>query len=196
MKKLIAIAILMAATVSCQKSNNNTETSESSDSVQGNFLFNNLRIDAATINGWLARQSLEKIVLTFHSADLRSINSNLTLTAFAYESGSEVPNAPGIVLDIASKSALASEANVIFSNNTIRLSAIRRAVSDASGLLDFDYLLLQPRYFRDAGKSYLAYTMQAIKNGQPVKLTNAEDECDYSHPSPPAPPTSECEPEP
>ncbi len=70
-------------------------------------------------------------------------------------------------------------------NNEVTISAIKKAVTDVLGKIEFDYLLFEPRYYYNDSKSYLTYNMTAYRDGKPIVSLKTEGDCDKVQPSPP-----------
>ena len=164
--------MIVMISLSCSRSSNdiseptsNTDVSKANQSK--NFVLNNLRLDASAVKEWLSNENVQKVVFTFFSKDLTNIGSNMTLSAYAYEKNGTTMPAP-IFLEINSKSNLQLQADITLPNNQVNISKIRRIVSNEAGVIDFDYLLFEPKYYTIQSNRYISYSMTPYKNGEPV----------------------------
>ena len=196
MKKILILSsFTILLILSCTKSSNdvndptnNTEVSKVNQSQ--NFALNNLKLDATTVKEWLSKESIQNVVFTFFSKDLTNIGSNMTLSAYAYEKNGTTLPTP-VFLEISSRSSLQLQSNITLPNNQVTLTKIRRMVSDESGVIDFDYLLFEPKYYAVQSGIYISYNITPYKNGEPITNSNsltAGGGGGGTNPSPPADP--------
>jgi hypothetical protein len=192
MKKIfILYGLTLLGILSCSKSGNdaiepvnNTEVAKANQSQD--FALNNLKLNASTVREWLSTEGMQNIVFTFFSKDLSNVNTNLILSAYAYRKNSTALPSP-VLLEIASKSSLQLQSNITLPNNQVTIDKIRKIVSDESGIIDFDYILFEPKYYTTQSNVYISYTMTPYKNGAPVINANSMQASgeDITNPSPP-----------
>jgi len=195
MKKILFLCSAAALIIlSCSRSGNDVNEPASNTEVskinhQQDFAINNLKLSATTVKEWLSNENVEKILFTFFSKDLTSIGSNMTLSAYVYEKNSTALSAP-VFLEISSKSSLQLQPDITLPNNQITISKIKRIVSDESGIIDFDYLLFEPKYYTIQSNRYISFSITPYKNGEPISnaasLVSGGD--GDTKPSPPADP--------
>jgi len=193
-KTLLLSSFTILLILSCTRSRDdvndptgNTEVSKNNH--QQDFALNNLKLDAATVKGWLSNENVQNVVFTFFSKDLISIGSNMTLSAYAYEKNGASMPVP-VLLEISSKSSLQLQPDITLPNNMVTISKIRRMVSNESGVVDFDYLLFEPKYYTLQSNTYISYNITPYKNGEPISnaaslVSGGEG---GTNPSPPADP--------
>jgi len=187
--KILPTSLAFLLIFSCSKSDRTADTTIPLS--QSPFTLNNLRADASLVNSWISNTDYDRVVLTFFSPNMSNINSNLSMAAFPYEKNELNPATQPVILSIAGVSSLPIEENAVFSNNTVTIAAIKKAVTNTKGNIDFDYLLFEPRYFHYGdNKSYIGYKLTAFKGGAPISVnsSNFGGDCDLSNPSPPADP--------
>ena len=178
MKKLFLLgSIVFLGVISCSKSNDDiqeqaTDAEVTKVSQPKEFVLNNLKLNAATVKEWISNESMQKVVFTFFSSDLTKIGSNLTLAAYAYENNGTAMPTP-VSLDIDSESSLQLRSDITLPNNQVSINKIKMMVTNGSGLIDFDYLLLQPKYYMMGSATYLSYSITPYKNGNPVINANS-----------------------
>ena len=195
MKKILFLCSSAALIIlSCSRSSNDVNEPTSNTEVskinrQQDFALNNLKLSATAVKEWLSNENVQKVVFTFFSKDLTSIGSNMTLSAYAYEQNGTTLPVP-VFLEITSKSSLQLQSDITLPNNQVNISKIRRMVSNESGIIDFDYLLFEPKYYTVQSNRYISYSITPYKNGEPVSnaasLVSGGD--GDTKPSPPADP--------
>ena len=179
-------AILTLVFIACQKSNDADAGANDPGSTTSST-FNNLKIDASVVKGWLADSRNTQITFTFFSKTLDNAGSKMTLAAFDYDKSNP------IILEIVSRNQLVVKENIGFSNNYMPISSVRKMITKSSGeMIDFDYILLEPHYYEAPSGSYVRYRFIPYKDGRPVtgiQQMRTEDDCGpSSNPSPPADP--------
>ena len=193
MKKLFLLAAIgFLGVISCSKSSDDINDPATGEEVTKasqpkDFVLNNLKLNATTVKEWVSNEGIQKVVFTFFSGDLTKIGSNLTLSAYAYENNSSAAPTP-VSLDIDSESSLQLRSDITLPINQVSINKIKMMVTNGSGFIDFDYLLLEPKYYIMGSTTYLSYQMTPYKNGSPVINPNAQvaDGDDDLNPSPPA----------
>jgi len=169
-RTFLLCGLVILGILSCSKSSdevNNPDNDISKNSQAQDFALNNLKLSATTVRGWLSKESIQNVVFVFFSKDLTNIGSNMTLSAYTYEKNNTTMPGP-VFLEISSKSPLQLESNITLPNNQVPIAKIRRMVSNEAGIIDFDYLLFEPKYYMLQSDRYISYNITPYKNGEPV----------------------------
>lgn len=196
MKKIFLLSgFAIFGIFSCSKSSNEANEPTSNNEVSKinpsqDFALNNLKLSAATVREWLSNESIQQIVFTFFSKDLANIGANMTLSAYAYEKSSATMPLP-VLLEIGSRSSLQIQSDITLPNNQISINKIKRMVSNEAGIIDFDYLLFEPKYYILQSNTYVSYNITAYKNDKPINIPNSltAGGTGGTNPSPPADPS-------